>query len=258
MDNSAKSKSETASGVSASPTSMVGTVPREPNKIWRALLLILIMVPLLTGVIFYCFLTEEPWTFKVERKPGSGSSPDDQMTKEGGDEPALQANIELIMSSDEPGIKNGRFYNPEEVVIPEETMIIGVEVDGQFRAYLPGGMNSMDQHILHDDFNGQPITVTYCDKSDCARAFVRGDLDPDQIRMGGFNGKAMWLLIDEERYIQEAAELPLEDYPITRVTWESWKSMHPETTIYVGIGLVYAPTLRDGDDQLPRGEFYQD
>ncbi len=258
MDNPAKSNTEIAPDASSPPSSTVATAPRKPNKILRALLLILIMVPLLTGLIFYSFFTEDPWTFKVARKPGSGSTLDNHTTMEDGDEPALQANIELIMYSDEPGIKNGRFYSADEVVIPAETMIIGVEVDGQFRAYLPGGMNSMDQHILHDDFNGQPITMTYCDKSDCARAFIRGDLDPDQIRMGGFNGKAMWLLIGEERFIQQDSETPLEEYPITRMTWESWKTRHPETTIYVGIGLVYAQTLRDGDDQLPKGAFYED
>jgi hypothetical protein len=68
----------------------------------------------------------------------------------------------------------------------------------------------------------------------------------------------MWLLIDQQRFVQQDSEAPMEDYPLTRMTWECWKTMHPETTIYVGIGLVYAQTLRDGDDELPRGAFFQD
>jgi hypothetical protein len=155
----------------------------------------------------------------------------------------------------EPGLENGRFYAAEEVIIPAETMVIGVEVGGSFRAYLPGGMNDIDQHVLHDDFNGEPITVAYCNMSDCARVFVRGDVAADQIHMGGWNGVAMLLLIDEKRYVQSDQEMPLDEYPIKRVTWFEWKTAHPETTIYVGIGLADTQTLRDGDDELPQSAF---
>jgi len=167
----------------------------------------------------------------------------------------LQQPQKYEILADEPGLENGRFYTAAEVIIPDETMIIGVELGGSFRAYLPSGMNDMDQHVLHDEFNGEPITVTYCDKSDCARVFVRGDVAAGQIHMGGFNGDAMLLLIDEKRYVQSDQEMPLDEYPIKRMAWLEWKTSHPETTIYVGIGLAYAQTLRDGDDELPQGGF---
>ena len=165
----------------------------------------------------------------------------------------LQQPQKYEILADEPGLENGRFYTADEIVIPDETMVIGVEVGGSFRAYLPGGMNDMDQHVLHDEFNGEPITVTYCDKSDCARVFVRGDVAAEKIHMGGFNGDAMLLLIDEKRYVQLDQEIPLAEYPIKRMAWLEWKTSYPETTIYVGIGLADAQTLRDGDDELPQG-----
>jgi|TARA_B110000467_G_scaffold162665_1_gene186459 hypothetical protein len=73
--------------------------------------------------------------------------------------------------------------------------------------------------------------------------------------MGGFNGEAMLLLIDEKRYVQLDQEILLAEHPIKRMAWLEWKTSHPETTIYVGIGFGYAQTLRDGDDELPLGGF---
>ena len=73
--------------------------------------------------------------------------------------------------------------------------------------------------------------------------------------MGGFNGDAMLLLIDEKRYVQLDQEILLAEHPIKRMAWLKWKTSHPETTIYVGIGFGYAQTLRDGDDELPLGGF---
>jgi hypothetical protein len=97
------------------------------------------------------------------------------------------------------------------------------------------------------------VDSDYC--SDCARVFVGGDVAAEQIHMDGFNGDAMLLLIDEKRYVQLDQEIPLAEHPIKRMAWLKWKTSHPETTIYVGIGFGYAQTLRDGDDELPLGGF---
>ena len=217
----------------------------KPNRIAALVvstLIIAVTVPTVTYLILYF-------------TAGSTSRASAIVTQDEEEVWATENNYDNFNSYDnlaEPGLENGRFYAAEEVIIPAETMVIGVEVGGSFRAYLPGGMNDIDQHVLHDDFNGEPITVTYCDMSDCARVFVRGDVAADQIHMGGWNGVAMLLLIDEKRYVQSDQEIPLDEYPIKRVTWFEWKTAHPETTIYVGIGLADTQTLRDGDDELPQ------
>jgi hypothetical protein len=221
----------------------------KPNRIAPLVvstLIIAVTVPTVTYLILYFTAGS------TSRAPAIASPFEEAMNTETAVPAESQQSREPAQFADEPGLENGRFYAAEEVIIPAETMVIGVEVGGSFRAYLPGGMNDMDQHVLHDDFNGEPITVTYCDKSDCARVFVRGDVAADQIHMGGFNGVALLLLIDEKRYVQSDQEMPLDEYPIKRVTWFEWKTAHPETTIYVGIGLAYTQTLRDGDDQLPQ------
>ena len=229
----------------------------KPNRIAQialSTLIIAVTVPTVTYLILY-FMAGSGRS-SLSRSDSIYASAVDEIR---GTEKTVTTELQQLrgeaMLQDEPGLENGRFYTADEVIIPDETMIIGVELGGSFRAYLPGGMNDMDQHVLHDEFNGEPITVTYCDISDCARVFVRGDIAAHQIHMGGFNGYEMLLLIDEKRYVQSDQKMPLDEYPIKRMAWGEWKTSHPETTIYVGIGLNYAQTLRDGDDELPQGSF---
>jgi len=121
-----------------------------------------------------------------------------------------------------------------EVDLPEETPIIGVIVDGQARAYLPKGMSEPQSHLAHDNIKGQPITVTYCNWTDCARVFTRGSVSPEEIRMGGFQYGQMQLVIKNKLYDHNSTQLPINEYPMERVTWGEWKAAHPETGIYLG------------------------
>ena len=121
-----------------------------------------------------------------------------------------------------------------EVDLPEETPIIGVIVDGQTRAYLPKGMSEPQSHLAHDNIKGQPITVTYCNWTDCARVFTRDLVPPEEILMGGFQYGQMQLLIKNKLYDQNSTQLPINEYPMERVTWGEWKAAHPETEIYLG------------------------
>ena len=121
-----------------------------------------------------------------------------------------------------------------EVDLPEDTPIIGVVVDGQSRAYLLKGMSEPQWHLAHDNVKGQPITVTYCNWSDCARVFIRGSVPPEEILMGGAQGGQMQLLINNKSYDQNTTQLPIAHYPMKRATWGGWKLTHPETEIYLG------------------------
>lgn len=46
---------------------------------------------------------------------------------------------------------------------------------------------------------------------------IRGAETADQIYMGGFNGDALLLLIDEKRYVQSDQKIPLAEHPIKRM-----------------------------------------
>ena len=145
---------------------------------------------------------------------------------------------------DEPGIYNARFYEVDEVVFPDDEYVIGVEVNGHACAYLLAGMNDIDQHIVHHELGGLEFTVTYCDKSECIAVYDKVGTTAE-IRNGGFSGETLWILYDGQRFEQDAEEIPLKIFPSVKTTWGEWKQQHPETMVYVGIGMSLGPTLKD-------------
>lgn len=145
---------------------------------------------------------------------------------------------------DEPGIYNARFYEVNEVVFPDDEYVIGVEVNGHACAYLLAGMNDIDQHIVHHELGGLEFTVTYCDKSECIAVYDKVGTTAE-IRNGGFSGETLWILYDGQRFEQDAEEIPLKSFPSVKTTWGEWKQQHPETMVYVGIGMSLGPTLKD-------------
>ena len=145
---------------------------------------------------------------------------------------------------DEPGIYNARFYEVKQVVFPDDEYVIGVEVNGHACAYLLAGMNDIDQHIVHHQLGGQEFTVTYCDKSECIAVYDKAGTTAE-IRNGGFSGETLWILYDGQRFEQDAEEIPLKIFPSVKTTWAEWKQQHPETLVYVGLGMSHGPTLKD-------------
>jgi len=159
---------------------------------------------------------------------------------------------EELLAQDEMRIKDGKFparemeepaidkpvaYMVDDVAdtVSEDSPVLGIEVDGKYRAYLTSGMaENTGRHIVHDKVVGNAITVTHCDRSGCSRVFLRKGVSTDNFQMGGWSGKEMWLLIGNKRYLHTSKKLPLEDYPFEVTTWGEWKTAHPETDIYLG------------------------
>ncbi len=147
---------------------------------------------------------------------------------------------------DEPGIYDATYYTAEQVAFPDSEEVIGIAVDGYACAYLLGGMNDVDQHIVHHDLGDKKLTVTYCDKSQCVAVFDRAGTTAE-IRNGGFSGETLWLLYDGKRFEQDAPDIPLTNFPSVRTTWGEWKKQHPDTRVYVGLGLSFGETLKEDD-----------
>ena len=170
---------------------------------------------------------------------------DEQMEEMDPDE-SLGGSDSREMLLEEAGITDAYFHQVDEVLIDDDIPVIGIEVDGVFRAFLDEGMMELDQHVVHTEQNGQPITIAYCDITDCVRVYHRGDLATTEIMMGGMLENQLALMVRGSRYRLDDEKIPLEQYPLTRTTWGEWKKAHPETDIYVGIGMVSGPTVMDG------------
>ena len=148
-----------------------------------------------------------------------------------------EANQNMPMKREDTGVVEPRAWSVAEVAdtVGDEETVLGIEVDGKYRAYLASGMSeATSRHIVHDQLAGKPITMTFCDRNRCSRAFVRQNVKPDNFMMGGWSGEEMWLLINNRRYLHSSEKVPMEEYPIEVTTWGKWKAAHPDTDIYVG------------------------
>ena len=131
-----------------------------------------------------------------------------------------------------PSVTSPRFFAADAVLLPDTVDVLGISTNGVSRAYLVVGMWEMRNHVVHDNLAGQPITVTYCDVNDCAYAYQRKNIAPEDFHVGGWDGQDMLLLIQGKHYAHP--KVPLPAHPIKRTTWGKWKALHPNTKIYLG------------------------
>ena len=135
--------------------------------------------------------------------------------------------------------------------LKDEEKVLGVEVNGVARAYRLATLCDVTRHIVNDTVNGVPISVLYCDLSDCAAATrarqARPAADPNgghERWRHGAQGRESVLPAQSAEAL-EGTESPsgpdpsLPPFPfspttVTRTTWGAWKQQHPKTHVYLG------------------------
>ena len=147
-----------------------------------------------------------------------------------------------------PGVRRPKVYNADEVNLPDEVEVLGVQVGDEFRAYVLPVLSVVESHVVNDLIADAPISVTYCEFSDCARVLTSSIPGyPIDLGVGGLDEKdQLVLLFQGQRYRQKSQLLPLIDYPFTRTTWADWKSSHPLTSVYIGLALHRGHAIRKG------------
>jgi hypothetical protein len=128
--------------------------------------------------------------------------------------------------------------------LPEDEEVIGVVVGGEARAYQLKALHVGRHHVVNDLIGGVPISVAYCDISNCTRVFTRrGATEPLDVWQSGFGRGGLILKIEGVAYRHQTGEplepgpgvppIPYEDYPWIRATWGTWRRDHPGTEIYL-------------------------
>lgn len=160
--------------------------------------------------------------------------------------PDIDVSMMLIRQE---GIPTPPVESAAESDLEDSAEVIGVQVGDKFRAYrLDALAQGPATHIVNDVVDDIPVTVTYCNMADCARAYTgRKPGKPLNISQGGlYRAKRMLLRIgdDDTRYFQDdgteykpkdrAGTFPFAAYPFVRATWKKWKQSHPTTEIYTG------------------------
>ncbi len=125
--------------------------------------------------------------------------------------------------------------------------VIGLLVNGKPRAYWLKALKYPPWHIVNDVVVGVPVSVTYCDRTDCTRVYTSGQSStPLDVNLAGLYGSEMVVKVGSVLYFQETGKpfepgagvpsLPYADYPWERTSWREWRQRHPETDVFIGQG----------------------
>jgi hypothetical protein len=143
-----------------------------------------------------------------------------------------------------PGVIRPPAHKADEANLSDDEEVIGIEVGGKARAYRTKAFADPSLHIVNDLIDDQPVTVTYCDLKDCARAYVgpRGNLTLD-VSQAGLKDREMVIKVGGDYYWQRSglplqaggpASFPYKLHPLVRMKWGEWKRQHPQSEVYLG------------------------
>jgi hypothetical protein len=136
-----------------------------------------------------------------------------------------------------------------KAALADEDEVLGVLVEGKARAYSIKALVLAQDHVVNDLVQDVPVSVTYCSYTSCAKAFTLSDRGkPLEVNVGGLADQRLLVLIKGQLYYQDSLEpyvdrtgraqasgpFPYPCLPLTRTTWKEWKTLHPDTDVYIG------------------------
>ena len=130
-----------------------------------------------------------------------------------------------------PATRRGPFRLPDQVnrpptvpaaeaLLADDDIVIGVVVGGKARAYRLKAFKFIARHVVNDVINGTAVTVTYCDRDGCLRAFAADVDEPLPVRVGGFR-EGLLLRIGDSYFEQKTGRtadgegLPYRTMPVS-------------------------------------------
>ena len=204
------------------------------------------------------FFDDQDATFDYRLLSWGGVRPDDRPL----DSPEISCVGGCIPALDNPGVTDaagGDWY-------PDRSVVFGVVIDGEARAY---PKNIMEIHeMVIDTVGGVNIGLPYCTLCGSAQAY---DLDsvplgtePPVLRTSGLLVRSNKVMFDLNTYSAldtftgaaisgplREANVELDQITVVVSTWADWKIAHPDTTIVArdgGIGRTYSLDPLGGRD----------
>lgn len=122
---------------------------------------------------------------------------------------------------------------------PDDALVIGVELDGDARAYPIAPLNRRE--MVNDEVGGHPVLITWCPL--CATAMVhdrelngdvsvfgnQGDLYGNAMTWWDHATGSVWSQPTGEALLGPLAGERLELLPSTLTEWGAWRDTHPDT-----------------------------
>ena len=162
-----------------------------------------------------------------------------------GDEPNSDVMNDMTAEMETP---DRDFLSVDQTELPDDAEVIGIEVNGQSYAFPKRFMMGVGDHIASEVFDGLPVTVTYCNESECVRVFSnRQSSSRIELEQFGLINEGLAVKFQGKVYAQESSDIPLEDYDFTVVSWLEWKENNPS-------GLVLTELVWEEAQQSPKNE----
>jgi hypothetical protein len=143
------------------------------------------------------------------------------------------------------GVRLPRVRAAADANLADDAEVIGICAGGQARAYFTGVMGTLPtRHVVNDLVGGRAVSVTYCDRTSCSRAYSGGAVNtPLDIGVAAWSERGLVLRVEHADYLQATGEsvdtpggagLPYQETPCEQTTWKAWRDAHPDTDVYVG------------------------
>jgi len=126
--------------------------------------------------------------------------------------------------------------------IPDEDFVVGVELNGETRAYAINVMGKPESELLNDTLANRPIAVTFCGTCQSPIVFSRevagktltlflsGELYADNMVMADVETGSKWVQLTGEAIQGPLKGQRLEQLAAIWTDWNTWRERHPGTT----------------------------
>jgi len=142
------------------------------------------------------------------------------------------------------GVRTPPAVAAEVAGLDDSEEVVGVVVNGVARAYRLGDLRDPRRHVVNDLVGDAPVSVAYCDRTDCIRTYTGPGAEPLRVRIAGLRAGGLVVQLDGVYYDHRsgqvvegtpgAASLPHDQLPWSRTTWGRWRREHPATDVSVG------------------------
>jgi hypothetical protein len=128
------------------------------------------------------------------------------------------------------------FSTVQEAMLDDQDEVIALKIGEQHYAFPKRWMNGMSEHVVSEKYEDLPIAVTYCNESECVRVF-EGQVGEEKldIMQAGLAAGHMAILVDGKSFLQEAEDIPYNEYPFELVLWGEWETDHTDGLVLTEI-----------------------
>ncbi len=126
--------------------------------------------------------------------------------------------------------------------IADDEFVLGVEVEGEARAYPLNMMGHPGSEVVNDTLGGQPVAVTFCGLCETPLVFSRrvddrtltfyvsGVVIDSNMLIKDVETRSEWVQLLGKAVGGPFEGKELQQYPAVWVDWKTWRAEHPGTT----------------------------